>query len=134
VEVLSPGNKGSEYPFRSFLQKMASLLQSGYHLLLIDLHPPGPRDPQGIHRALLEEFITRPDFQLPPEKPLTLASYVGGDQKSFFIENVAVGDSLPAMPLFLDPELYVSVPLEETYQAAWEEYPVRWREVFEAPP
>ncbi len=134
VEVLSPGNKGGEYPFRSFVQKMASLLRGGYHLLLIDLHPPGPRDPNGIHRALLEEFIAKPDYELPREKPLTLASYVGGDEKSYFVENVAVNDALPDMPLFLDPEQYVSVPLEATYRTAWEDFPLRWREVLESQP
>jgi hypothetical protein len=33
------------------------------------------------------------------------------------------------MPLFLAPELYVMVPLEATYQAAWDTVPARWQRV-----
>jgi hypothetical protein len=33
-----------------------------------------------------------------------------------------VGDLLPEMPLFLKPEFYVPVPLEETYQTIWDIY------------
>ncbi|HQZ68052.1 MAG TPA: hypothetical protein PLY87_23335 [Planctomycetaceae bacterium] len=43
-------------------------------------------------------------------------------------EQVA-GGSLPDMPLFLDPDWYVNVPLEETYLKAWEEFPDRWKKV-----
>ena len=49
-----------------------------------------------------------------------------------FIEPVAVGDPLPDMPLFLEPEVYVNVPLEETYQAAFTVQPERWKRVLEA--
>jgi hypothetical protein len=28
----------------------------GYHLLIIDLFPPGPRDPHGIHEAIWSEI------------------------------------------------------------------------------
>lgn len=46
-----------------------------------------------------------------------------------FVELIAVGNALPDMPLFLTPEVYVSVPLEATYQAAWEGMPAYWRNV-----
>ena len=49
------------------------------------------------------------------------------------IEPIAVGDVLSPMPLFLRPGAYVLVPLEETYQAAWEGVPRRWRRVIERP-
>ena len=53
--------------------------------------------------------------------------------KKAYIEPVAVGDVLPHMPLFLDPELYVHVPLEATYQTAWEAVPAFWRDVLTRP-
>jgi hypothetical protein len=34
------------------------------------------------------------------------------------------------MPLFLTPNRYVLVPLERTYEAAFEAVPKRWRDVF----
>jgi hypothetical protein len=33
------------------------------------------------------------------------------------------------MPLFLTPDVYVPVPLDSTYTAAWEGMPAYWREV-----
>jgi hypothetical protein len=36
------------------------------------------------------------------------------------------------MPLFLRPDRHVPVPLEETYQTAWQNVPQRWRQVLES--
>jgi hypothetical protein len=35
------------------------------------------------------------------------------------------------MPLFLTPEIYVNVPLEETYMSAFEALPRKWKRVIE---
>jgi hypothetical protein len=130
-EILSPGNKGSRHAVRSFVDKACSVLDRGYHLLLVDLFPPGPRDPQGIHALLAAEFGEEDSFTLPEDKQLTLAAYCADDPVRTFVEPVAVGDVLPDMPLFLTAEYYVAVPLEATYQLAWEAVPQRWREVLE---
>src|SRR5437588_1392807 len=58
IEILSPGNKSSRHALRSFLNKAVAALDGGIHLLLIDIHPPGRRDPGGIHGALLSEIGT----------------------------------------------------------------------------
>ena len=42
-------------------------------------------------------------------------------------EPVAVGDALPDMPLFLTNDLHVTVPLESTYQTAWDASPEELR-------
>lgn len=126
LEILSPGNKSSRHGLRSFVAKAYAALKAGYHLLLVDLFPPGPRDPQGIHGALWAEFV-EDGFMLPPDKPLTLAAYSAGEVKTAYVEPVAVGAMLPDMPLFLTPEVYVPVPLEATYGAAWGAMPRRWR-------
>jgi hypothetical protein len=130
VEVLSPGNKASKHALHKFLEKAASVLFQGYHLLLLDLHPPGPRDPQGIHGALWEE-IADDSYRAPRAKPLTLAAYDAGPPKTAYVEPVAVGDALPPMPLFLEPGRYVTVPLEAAYEAAFGGVPQRWRRVLE---
>ncbi len=133
LEIVSPGNKASRHGLRSFVDQALVLLDAGIHLLLIDLFPPGPRDPQGIHDAVWSE-ISDEVFRLPPDKPLTLVAYEAGLVKSAFIEPVAVGDTLPAMPLFLEPGLHVPVPLEEGYCAAFDGVPIPWREELEPPP
>jgi hypothetical protein len=132
VEVVSPGNENTRHGLRAFVEKAAETLRAGIHLVVVDLFPPGPRDPEGIHKAIWDEIIAN-DFTLPPGRPLTLASYVGGPCPEAFVEPVAVGASLPDMPLFLTPEVYVPFPLEKTYTSAWEAVPTFWQDVLTAP-
>lgn len=132
VEIVSPGNKASRHALRSLVEKAAEALYRGYHLLIIDLHPPGPRDPNGIHGAVWAE-ISDESYRQPADKPLTVAAYSAGQIKTAYVEPFAVGDALPDMPLFLEPEAYISVPLEAIYQAAWRGVPQRWRRVLEGP-
>jgi uncharacterized protein DUF4058 len=133
VEIVSPGNKAARNPLRAFVQKAAELLEKGIHLLVIDLLPPGRRDPDGIHAEIWQE-IAGQEYALPPDKPLTLASYECALGIRAYVVDTAVGDPLPNMPLFLQPQKAVDVPLEATYQAAFAEVPRRWRRVLEAPP
>lgn len=127
LEIVSPGNKSSRHALRSFVEKSVELLDAGIHLLIVDLFPPTPRDPQGIHGAVWSEIIDD-GFQLPPDQPLTLVAYSAGLVKEAFIEPIAVGDVLPDMPLFLEPDRYVPVPLESSYRAAFDAVPKRWQE------
>jgi hypothetical protein len=133
MEIVSPGNKSSRQRLRAFVEKAEELLRAGIHLLIVDLFPPGPRDPQGMHKALWDEFIDN-NFALPLDKPLTLAAYTGGPCPEAFIEPPAVGAPLLDMPLFLTPDVYILVPLEATYQSAWEAVPSFWRDVLTLAP
>jgi hypothetical protein len=119
VEIISPGNKSSRHGLRAFVEKAVEVVRGGIHLLIVDLFPPGPRDPQGIHKAIWDE-LTDNDFSLAPDKPLTLAAYIGGPCPEAFVEPTAVRASLKEMPVFLTPDVYVPLPLEVTYQSAWE--------------
>jgi hypothetical protein len=130
IEIVSPGNKASQHALRTFVAKAVELLDAGIHLLILDLFPPGPRDPHGIHGAIWSEYVGD-DFLLPPGRPLTLVAYSAGELKQAFIEPVALGESLPEMPLFLEPRLYVSVPLDATYKAAFEAVPKRWQTILQ---
>lgn len=130
VEIVSWGNKSGKKPFRQFLDKTGELLANGIHLLLVDLYPPGPRDPQGIHGALWQE-MTDQEYALPPAQPLTLAAYEADPALRAFVIHLAVGDPLTDMPLFLRPGAHVPVPLELTYQTAFAAVPRRWRTVLE---
>jgi hypothetical protein len=132
VEIVSPGNKASRHEMRSFLDKALAALAQDIHLLLVDLHPPTPRDPQGIHGALWEQ-LTGETHQQPSDKPLTLAAYDAGPPKVAYVEPVAVCDVLPDMPLFLAPEQYINVPLEATYLAAYKGVPRYYRNILDRP-
>jgi len=98
--------------------------------LILDLHPPDRRDPQGIHGLIWEE-INGEEYAAPPDKPLTLAAYESSVVVRAFVEPLAVGDSLTDMPLFLEPGGHVLVPLEKTYVGAFAALPARWRVVLE---
>jgi hypothetical protein len=132
IEIVSPGNKAARNPLRAFVQKAAELLENGIHLLILDLHPPGRRDPDGIHGEIWQE-IAGQEYSAPPGKLLTLASNETGNALRASVVHAAVGDALPDMPLFLEPQKAVTVPLEATYNAAFAEVPRRWRQVLEAP-
>ena len=110
------------------MEKAVALLRGGIHLLIVDLFAPGRRDPQGIHQAIWDE-LSNSEFSLPPDRPLILAAYIGGPFPEAFVEPVALQAPLPEMPLFLTPAVYIPVPLEATYQSAWEAVPAFWRDV-----
>jgi hypothetical protein len=131
IEVLSPGNKSSRHAIRSFLDKAVAALDAGVHLLLVDVHPPRPRDPNGIHGALLNEIGTE-NYVLSSERSLTAVAYTGGPRVDAFVDHFAVGEPIPDMPLFLTREHYVSVPLEASYMAAWEDVPAQYQETLRA--
>lgn len=133
VEILSAGNKDRRSSLEAFVGKVVSALQQGYHLLVIDLHPPTARDPNGIHGAVWDE-VGRGTYDLPTDKPLTLVAYEADTPPCAYVEPTAVGSVLPDMPLFLEPGWYIDVPLERTYMAAYRGVPKVWRDVIEADP
>ncbi len=126
IEIVSPGNKSSAAAMQKFLDKACAALEYGFHLLILDLQPPSARDPQGIHGAIWS-IIGDDEYQAPVDKPLTLAAYSAGVCTKAYVEPISVGNALPDMPLFLESSLYVKVPLESTYQEAWQSVPLRWR-------
>jgi hypothetical protein len=130
LEIISPGNKDSQNGLMMFARKAEELLAAGIHLSLVDLFPPTPRDPEGIHPAVWGGG-TGATFHFDPAKPLTCASYVAGDVPQAFVDPVAVGDRLPDLSVFLTVEEYICVPLEETYQAAFDAVPEVWRDALE---
>jgi hypothetical protein len=132
VEVVSPGNKASPNALRAFVEQAANSVEKQIHLLLLDVLPPGRRNPQGIHAAIWEA-IAGQEYAAPTDKPLTLVAYESGLTERAYVVHLAVGDVLTDMPLFLEPEKAVEVPLEATYQAAFAKVPRLWRRVLEGP-
>jgi hypothetical protein len=133
IEIVSPGNKDSRNALDDFARKAVAFLNAGVHLLIVDLFPPSRRDPQGIHKVIWDYLHEEP-FTLPADKPLTLAAYAVSTETVAYVEPVAVGDTLPDMPLFLTGEGHVPCPLETTYQTAWEQFPAPLKGPLESPP
>ncbi len=141
IEVVSPGNKNGKLAVREFVSKAVEFLRSGINLLIVDPFPPGPQDPQSLHKLIWDEFDEDVPFALPADEPLLLVSYRAAAPlveftPEAFIEPLRVGASLRDMPAWLDPKLYVNVPLERTYMAAWDVCPADFQYFVEhgAPP
>jgi hypothetical protein len=132
IEIVSPGNKNSMTALRTFIRKATDLMAQGINLLIVDLFPPSARDPQGIPKAIFDEIGDR-QFELPPDKPLTVTAYRAAPVKTAFVEPMAAGDELPSLPIFLLDEQYVPAPLEETYEASWAAFPADFKGLLEQP-
>ncbi|HQZ66642.1 MAG TPA: DUF4058 family protein [Planctomycetaceae bacterium] len=132
LEIVSPGNKSNRAAFQAFVEKASELLEHRIHLLIVDPFPPGPRDPNGIHAAIWEQ-VQDDSYRITADQPLTLVAYEC-DQFTTraSIEPIAVGQALPDMPLFLEPNGCVMVPLEATYETAFSVLPRRWQKVLES--
>jgi hypothetical protein len=102
------------------------LLRAGIHVLIVDLFPPTPRDPFGIHKVIGDEISEEP-FVFPQGKDRILVSYDAGAERVAYVEPVGVGDVQPDMPLVLSEHFHVMVPLEPTYQATWDANPEEMR-------
>jgi hypothetical protein len=90
IEIVSPGNKDSRGAVREFVDKTVQYLQQGVHMLVVDLLPPTPRDPQGLHQLIWSE-LCECDFAFPPGKDRLLVSYETDQDRVAYIEPVGVG-------------------------------------------
>jgi hypothetical protein len=132
LEIISPGNKDRASHLEEFAAKVVDALDAGVHVLVVDLFPPGPGNPFGIHGLIRQRLdLSDEPYDLPADEPLTLASYASGPGVEIYLDHRAVGASLPEMPLFLSPERYINVPLEDTYRGAYRGMPAFWRDVLE---
>lgn len=132
LEIVSPANKDRHASVEQFAAKVVEALNAGVHVLLVDLFPPSPWDPQGMHGAVFQRLEQSDEpYDLPADKPLTLASYTAGPQIEIYLEHLAAGAQLSEMPLFLRFDRYVNAPLEATYREAYRGMPAFWRDVLE---
>lgn len=132
LEVVSPANKDRAGHVEDFAAKIVSALDAGVHVLIVDLFPPTARDPHGFHGVIHQRMEQSDDsYALPPDEPLTLVSYVAGPRVDAYLEHVRVGAVLPEMPLFIRPDRYINVPLEATYNSAYEGMPGFWKGILE---
>jgi hypothetical protein len=133
IEIVSPGHKSSANALPAFVEKASDFLSEDIHLLIVDLFPPSPRDPQGIHGAIWSE-VDGGSYSSPPDKPLTAVAYQARPVLAAYVEPLAVGDELPSLPIFLTDYDYVPAPLEDTYRASWAAFPRELKVLLEEPP
>ena len=137
VEILSHDHKSRPQTLEKLHDRFEEVLHCGCNLLVIDLIPPSSTAPYGTHAAFWSRFTDTP-HTVTDSQPFGIAAYQAGLIEgevipTAYFETVSVGQNLPVMPLFLSPDEYVNLPLQETYDEAWVGTPRHWKTILEAP-
>ena len=132
IEVVSPGNKDRDHSVQRFVGKVREFLNQGISVVFVDLFPPGSFDRAGLHGIIAGNWLEFAEPVPGNDPPLSVVSYDAGEPLTSYLEPLAVGDGLPDAPVFLKAGYYVPLPLEVTYQAAWDNLGSDIREFFEA--
>jgi Protein of unknown function (DUF4058) len=119
IELLSPGNKQDLANRRAFVSKCLSYLTQGVSLVIVDIVSSRRAN---LHRRLMRA-MKAPEQALLDEGILYAVAYRPTvrrrkNQIDLWPEHLAVGRSLPTMPLRLTGDLFVPVELEATYTEA----------------
>ncbi len=119
IELVSPGNKDRPAARQTFAGKCAGYLRVGVGLVVVDVVTSRHHD---LHRQLLELL----EFDAPAADvgPLYAVAYrTTGEEETrldVWPHRLHVGGVLPAVPLWLAPDLVVPVDLEASYAATCE--------------
>lgn len=124
IEIVSPGNKDGPKNAAEFAAKAADVIAAGVHLAVVDVLPPGPADPGGMHPLICRKLRVRNTAgEPPPDRPISLVGYDASRPVEAYLSYTGVGQPLPPVPLFLHGEVYVDLPLEETYTTGYTRLP-----------
>ena len=119
IEIVSPSNKDRPTTREVFVGKVASLLQQGVCVSLVDLVSVR----QANLYAELLAMLGRSDPALAPTPPplyaVTLRTRKPPKRRALldaWFYPMTVGQPLPTLPIWLTPDLRVMLPLEPSYQ------------------
>ena len=120
VEIVSPGNKDRPESRMAFVAKMVTLLQQGGCVSVVDLVTVRHFN---LYADLLA-LIDRTDPALGTEPPAIYAATIRGRTGEhrplldIWYAPLSIGRPLPALPLWLTPEIRVTLDLEASYEEA----------------
>ncbi|WP_439620252.1 DUF4058 family protein [Gemmata sp.] len=121
IEIVSPANKDRPNTREVFVGKVASLLQQGVCVSLVDLVTVR----QANLYAELLTLLGRNDPALAPTPPhlyaVTLRTRRLPKHRTLldaWFYPMTLGQPLPTLPIWLTPDLRVMLPLESSYQEA----------------
>jgi uncharacterized protein DUF4058 len=120
VELVSPGNKDRPESRRAFLDKCATYLREGISVIIVDVVTSRQHN---FHADLMELFHSDEAAMRAVTSDLYAVAYrvhVVGQQTQLEAWPIALalGASLPTMPLWLTESLCIPLDLEAGYQAA----------------
>jgi hypothetical protein len=121
IELVSPRNKDRPTARSNFAAKCAAYLQVGVSVVVVDVVTERR---ENLYAALLEQLgLDRGDHQagelyavacrsVPPDQPSRLETWEA---------RLTLGSALPTLPLWLEADLAVPLPLERSYEATFVE-------------
>jgi hypothetical protein len=117
IELVSPANKDRPQTRRAFAIKCASYLTQGIHLIIVDVVTNRLAN---LHNEILE-LMQRADFHFPASTKLYAAAYrpvrrETREEIDVWPATFDIGDDLPRLPLYVGPDLAVTVDFEAAYQ------------------
>ena len=120
IELVSPGNKDRREARQAFAAKCMVYLSRGIGLLMVDIVTNRRAN---LHNELMAALGQSGRFLLEPSAATYAAAYrpsrqPTGDQIELWPTPLALGESLPVLPLALRNAGLVPVDLEETYTEA----------------
>jgi hypothetical protein len=119
IELVSPANKDRESHRRAFAVKCASYLQQGVAVVIVDVVTERTAN---LHAALVDILgLAQPLAWCAPSSLYAVAyrptQSAAVQRLEVWPEALAVGSTLPTMPLWLSDELCLPLALEESYRA-----------------
>jgi hypothetical protein len=125
IEIVSPGNQDRPASRRRFREKVASLIDAGVHVTVINVFGPRPTAAAPLAVQCLHEV----GIELPEHDgggPLVQLAVDAVGHKAW-LGGTRTGSELPDLPLFLDAGWYVPLPLQDSYDEAFDEFPEQLR-------
>jgi hypothetical protein len=118
VELVSPANKDRAEHRRSFAIKCASYLQEGVCVVIVDVVTERR---QNLYAELMDLVGLTDPFVLPEPPPIYAVSCRTARtddscRLDTWTEQLAVGASLPTLPLWLASDLAIPLELEQSYE------------------
>ena len=121
IELVSPANKDRPSTRRAFATKVASYLQKGVSIVVVDIVTSRLTS---LHDELVELLHLPDDFDWQSSTGLSAIAYRPAREKEGETElerldmwpyQLTMGENLPTVPLWLSPGLAVPLELELTY-------------------
>jgi hypothetical protein len=117
IELVSPANKDRPEHRRAFAVKCASYLCQGISLIVVDVVTSRAAN---LHDEIVRLLSNDGAFLFPAGPPLYATAYRPilrdeAEQTEVWLSPLAVGQSLPVLPLAITAELCLPIDLEATY-------------------
>lgn len=120
IELVSPANKDRPAHRRAFAVKCASYLQEGVGVMIVDVVTERHGNLHAELLSLLKLNVTTPAQGQADLYAIAYRPRLSAEQGrvELWAETLAVGTTLPTLPLWLTADLALPLSLEDTYQAA----------------